>query len=415
MPTPNVGTYQISDIEQELEAMLHGTTLNQITNLQEAENRAARRVLGDVDPQETKIVSQFGKLYDGVWDYPLAEDVKGNKIIDLFPQANRNLRDNFTQVYNKDFDIGKGFTLVPDFTPRYAGGVRTVRINATNLQTGILINNADGYNTNGTWTAGTNVSNVATNNQYFTDGASGSVSFQLNQTGIPGSVGIISNATMAAVDLTNHYNNAQEFFQFYVPNASGITSIRYRFGSSAANYYDSGDITTTQMGDTFGDGWNLVSKGWADFSIVGSPNVASINYIRIAITYDGTLQTQVLLNQFWSRLGVIFNQEYYSKYLFRDAITGEFQEKVTDPTNYVNLDTDAVNLFLFALLGEVVQQQQGADALYFDANQAEQRYTSELASYKGKYRGETQKPHTSYYRLPQAGYRRFFGWNRGAR
>lgn len=415
MLTPNVGTYQISDIEQELEAMLHGTTLNQITNLAEAEDRAARRVLGDVDPQETKIVSPFGKLYDGVWDYPLAVDVKGNKIVDLFPQANRNLRDNFTQVYNKDFDIGKGFTLVPDFTPRYAGGVRTIRIDAVNLQTGIQINAANAYNQNGLWVAGSNVSNVSTNNQYFTDGSSGSVSFQLNQTGVGASVGIISNSTMSAVDLTNHFNNADEFFQFYIPNAAGITSVNYRFGSSAAAYYDSGDIATTQMGGTFGDGWNLVSKNWASFTTVGSPNIAAINYIRIAITYNGTLQTQVLLNQFWSRLGVIFNQEYYSKYLFRDAITGAFQEKVTDPTNYVNLDTDGINLFLFALLGEVVQQQQGADALYFDANQAEQRYQSELATYKLKYRGETQKPHTSYYRQPQAGYRRFFSWNRGAR
>lgn len=395
--------------------MLHGTTLNQITNLTECENRAARRILGDVDPQETKIVSSFGKLYDGVWDYPLAEDVKGNKIIDLFPQANRNLRDNFTQVYNKAFDIAKGFTLIPDFTPRYAGGVRTIRINAVNLQTGIQINAADGYNTNGTWVAGTNVSNVATNNQYFTDGAAGSVSFQLNQTGTPASVGIISNSTMSPVDLTNHYNNAQEFFQFYVPNAAGMTSIRYRMGSSSTAYFDSGDITLDQMGDTFGDGWNLVSIPWSTFSIVGSPNVAAINYIRIAITYNGTLQTQVLLNEFWSRLGVIFNQEYYSKYLFRDAITGVFQEQVSDPTNYVNLDTDGINLFTFALFGEVVQQMQGADALYYDANQAEQRYQAELASYKLKYRGETQKPHTSYYRQPQAGYRRFFGWNRGSR
>lgn len=415
MPTPNVGTYQISDIEQELEGMLHGTTLNQITDLVGCENRAARRVIGDVDPQETKIVSQFGKLYDGVWDYPLAEDVKGNKIIDLFPQANRTFRDNFQQTYNKTFDIGKEFSLIPDFTPRYAGGVRTIRINAVDLQTGILINSADGYNTNGTWVAGANVSNVGTNNQYFTDGASGSVSFQLDQTGTPGSVGIISNTTMGAVDLTNHYNNADEFFQFYIPNAAGMSSIKYKFGSSTTDYFDSGDLTLTQMGDTFGDGWNLVSKGWADFTIHGSPDVSSITYIQIEITYDGTLQTQVLLNEFWSRLGVIFNQEYYSKYLFRDAITGVFQEKVTDPTNYVNLDTDGINLFLFALQGEVAQVVQGADALYFDANSAEQGYQRELRNYMNKYRSETQKPQTSYYRQPRASYRRYFSGFRGYR
>ena len=139
----NISLWQISDVEQELQGMLHGTTLNQITNLYGVFNRAARRVLADVDPQETKIVSQFGKLYDGVFDYPLAVDVKGNKVVDLFPQANRNLQDDFLQDYNKDFDLWKNFSLTPDFTPRFSGGTRTVRINATNLNTGISVNPAN--------------------------------------------------------------------------------------------------------------------------------------------------------------------------------------------------------------------------------------------------------------------------------
>lgn len=405
----DIALYDIDTLQQELEGMMHGTTLNQITNPFGAWNRAARRVLGDVDPQETKIVSAFGKVYDGVFDYPLAADVKGNKIVDFFPQANRKPWETFTQVYNKEFDRNKDFTLVPDFTPRYAGAVRTVRLAINGLNTGILLNAADGYNTNGLWVAGANVSNVATNNQYMTDGASGSVSFQLNQTGVPGSVGIISNSTMSAIDLTNQFNNADEFFNFYIPRAAGITSVSYRFGSSAADYYDSGAIALDHMGDGFVDGWNLVSKNWANFATTGSPDITAIDYIEVSFTYDGTLQTMVLLNQFYSRLGVIFNQEYYSKYLFRDATTKEFQENVTDVSNLVNLDTDAVNLLLYAMLGMVAQQVQGSDALYYDANEAEQRYQAELANYKGKYKSEILKPHTSYYHQPRASYRRFFG------
>lgn len=404
-----ISQYSIDSLQQELEGMMHGTTLNQITNPFGAWDRAGRRVLGDVDPQETKIVSQFGKVYDGVFDYPLAADVKGNKIVDFFPQANRQPWQTFTQVYNKQFDRYKNFTLVPDFTPRYSGGVRTVRLSINGLNTGIQLNSASGYNTNGTWVAGTNVSNVGTNNLYMTDGAPGSVSFQLNQTGVPGSVGSISNSTMSAIDLTNQYNNADEFFNFYIPNASGITSVSYRFGSSAGNCYDSGAISLDQMGDAFVDGWNLVSKNWASFSTVGTPVITAINYIQVSFTYDGTLQTQVLLNQFYSRLGVIFNQEYYSKYLFRDAITDEFKENTTDVSDLVNLDTDGVNLLLYAMLGMVAQQVQGADALYYDANEAEQRYQAELANYKGKYKSELSKPHTSYYAQPRASYRRFFG------
>lgn len=412
MPTPNIGTYDIDSLNQELEGMMHGTTLNQIENPNGVWTRAARRLLDDVDPQETKIVSQFGKVYDGVWDYSLAVDVKGNKIVDLFPQANRKPWEKFSQNYNQTFDRYKNISLVPDFTPRYAGAVRTIRIAAKGLQTGISVNNANGYNTDGIWVAGANVANVATNNQYMVDGGTGSVSFTLSQTGVPGTVGIIKDSTMDAVDLTNHYNNADEFFSIYMPNAAGISSVRYIFGSNTnglTNYFDSGEITQQYMGYSFQDGWNNIMIPFADFAIIGTPNVASIRYVEIRITYNGTIQTQVLLNQFWSRLGVIFNQEYYSKYLFRDALTGAFQEKVTDTSNVVNLDTDGVNGLLYSMLGMVAQQVQGADALYFDANEAEQQYQSWLQGYRQKYRSEIIKPSAFYYRTPAAGYRRFFG------
>ena len=48
-----IALVQISDVENELQGILHGTTLNQITDLYGVFNRAARRVIGDVDPQET--------------------------------------------------------------------------------------------------------------------------------------------------------------------------------------------------------------------------------------------------------------------------------------------------------------------------------------------------------------------------
>lgn len=410
MAVPNIGTNQISDLENELLAILHGTTLNQISNIFGVFNRAARRVLADVDPQETKQVSQFGKIYDGVWDYPLAVDVKGNKIIDLFPQANRQLTDDFKQEYNKDFDLGKQFTLVPDFTPRYAGAVRTIRINAPQLNTGISINQANAYNGNGTFVAGTNVNTVTTNNQYTTDGGSGSVQFNIAQTGVAGSVATITNTTGVGVDLTAHFNNADEFFAIYLPNASGVTSVNYQFGTNSTNYYNSGAITTDMLGNIFSNGWNYIKVPFASFTTVGTPTITSIGgFVSVSITYNGTIQTQVLLNQFWSRLGVIFNQEYYSKYLFRDATTGLFQEKVTDVSNYVNLDTDGYDLFLWAVVKEAVMQQQGLDAVFGDGPNADQRYADSVLKYQAKYKSETQKPQTFYYTTPNASYRTYFG------
>lgn len=405
---PNIGTTDIATLGQELEGMLHGTTLNQITDLFGVYNRAARRIMEDVDPQETKIIASFGKIYNGVFDYPLFTDVKGNKVIDFFPQANRTTLDNYQQSYNKDFDLSKNYRVTPDFTPRYSGAIRTLRLNAANLVAGIQINPADLINDSGTWITGSNASNIQNNSLFFTDGVAGSVQCQLNQTGAS-STGYLENSTMTAVNLTQNYqNNANFFFWIYIPDVTATTAVELRIGSSSANYYRQSGIITTATGGAFANGWNLISVAWPTMAIVGSPNVAVINYIRVTFTYNGTLQQQVLINQFYSRIGTLFNMEYYSKYLFRSATTGIFQEKVTDNSNIINLDTDGLNLFLFASGIEAVQQQQGLDAAFADGPSFQQRYDSSLNTYKNKYKSEVQKPQISYYDMPSRGYGRWY-------
>lgn len=406
MATPNIGTYTISDVTTELEGMNHGTTLNQVVDLYGVYNRAARRVMEDVDPQETKIVASFGKVYNGVFDYPWFTDTKGNKVIDFFPQANRTLADNYGQQYNKDFDLLKNYSVTPDFTPRYSGAVRTLRLNAANLVSGIQVNAADNVNDNGTWTNGGGAGTPANNQLFFTDGVAGSVQTNLSAGSF---TAYLQNSTMTAVNLTNNYNNnADNFFQVYLPQASAFTSLSFRIGSSATSYYELTGITTDAMGNTFSDGWNLIKVPFTSMSAVSSPNIAAINTIRVTVAYNGTAQNQVLINQFYSRIGVLFNMEYYSKYLFRST-AGVFKEKVTSDDDIVNLDTDGYNIFLFAAGCEMAQQTQGMDALFFDAGQFETRYQAALTTYKNKYKSETTKPQTIYYWQPRASYNRFMG------
>lgn len=408
MSAPNIGiNYQISDAENELTGILHGTTLNQITDLNGVFNRAARRVLQDVDPPETKIQTQFGQVWYGVYDYILPTDVKGNKIIDLWPEANRQLTDYFGQSYAQPFDITKNFTLAPQFEVHYSNAYRLLRVNAPQLPQGAQLNAADSVTGNGTWSTGGNASNIQTDNQYFTSGASGSVSFTLNQTGVPGSTGYVENSTFGVLDLTNFFDNAFLFFQVYLPDASAATNVKYRFGSDSSNYYEY-TFTTNYFGNAFQNGWNQLGAAWSSFTTVGSPNIGSIGYIRTTFTYNGVVQTQVRINQFYCRLGVIFNIYYYSKYLFRGT-DNVFKEQTDSENDYINLDTDGRNLFLFAAAVEAIQQQQGLSGTFFDAPTLQAKYEDALSEYQAKYKSEITKPRQPYYQQPTTGYRRFFG------
>lgn len=399
--------YDVLALKQDLIAVLHGTSLNQIQSIDALIYRAARDVLMDVDPQETIKTVQFANpLYDQVYDYAIPVDLKGNSVIDIRPQVNRTPLDIFGQQYNQAFDVSKAFSLAPSFTINFNGSVKTIRINAPQLNTGITINEADSTTSNGTWTATARASNLQTDNLNFVAG-SGSLSFDLSAGGA-GSTGYLEDSTMVPVDLTTHLNQGQIFLYTYLPVGSDFSNINIRFGSSSANYY-SINATADFAGNAFQNGWNLIAFDFSSATTTGTPDITAVDYVRVTWTYNGTAQTSVRLDNIVSRLGSIFEIEYYSKYFFRDAITLAFQETVTDDSNLINLDTETYDLLFHKLGSYAVQQQQGLDATFFDSPWFENKYQETLARYKAKYKSQLQKPQATYYKQPNPNYSRYFG------
>lgn len=401
-------SYSITTLKNDLSGVLHGTTNNQIQNPEGVIDRAARQLLLDCDPQETKRTLEFvNPIYNTVFDYPIAADVKGNAIIDIRPQVQRLPGDIWLQSYNQAFDIAKQniFSSTDMFTMNFNTGIKTIRINAPFLNPPVILNNADNTTDNGTWTAGGTASNLSTNNTNFVQG-SGALQFDVTV-----GAGYIENSTMSALDLTADLNQSSLFVYVYVPTGTNLTSVNLRWGSSSSNYYSS-TVTLNQNGVAFQNGWNLCQFIWSSASVVGSPDVTAINYVRITLNMTGT-NTACLVNGVNSILGTILAYEYYSKYLFRDAITGAFQETVTDDSNLINLDTESYNL-LFNLVAHFAgQQQQGIDATYYDGQFFMTEYQNCLAKYKLRYRSEIQKPQSVYYYQPNKSITRFIGrgWN----
>lgn len=385
----------ITTLKSELSGMLHGTTLNQITNLYGVFNRAARQILFDLDPQETKRIVEFtNPIYNQVWDYALPVDLKGNKIIDIRPQANRQYYDRWGQVYGQDFDLLKQNTLSSNFTIQFNTAAKTIRINAPQLPAPIVVNGADSVTGNGTWATGGDASNITTDNVNYAAG-NGSIAFDL---AAAGSAGYVENSTMTAVNLSDLVNQGCFFFWVYLPTASDFSSVNIRWGSSSTAYYTR-TLTSTQSGTAFANGWNLMAANWAGSTVVGSPDASAIDYLRITLNYNGTAQTAARVDGVVCTLGQILECVYYSKYLFRDATTGAFQETVTSDTNLINLDTDTFNLYVIQCMLQANQQLLGQQT-GFDENKFKQLYMDGLTKYKSMYKSEIQKPQTQYYRTP---------------
>lgn len=394
-------SYSITNLSADLASTMHNTNLNQINNLYGLYNRAARQLLLDLDPQEMKRITQFTTpIYNQVFDYALPNDVKGNKIIDIFPQVNRTSSDIYLQAYNQAFDVAKQWTLQDQFTIIFNTGIKTIHIAAPTLTVPVLISAASRpTNNNGTWTGGGGVTNLTNNILNYVIGGS-SIQFDLaaGQT-----TGYVENSTLTPVNLSTYLNQATNFLYTYFPAASAFTSVNLRLGSSASNYYTL-SATVNQDNTSFQNGWNLLQYVWSNMTTVGSPDASAINYVRVTWTYDSTLQTAVLFNDVFSALGTILNIEYYSKYLFRNASTGAWQETVTSNSDLINLDTEVYNIYLNQVAYLAAQQLQGVDAIFADGPMFLDLYKEGLQRYKSMYKSEIQTPQTTYYSQPNPSY-----------
>lgn len=397
-------SYNVEDLKNDLGGILHGTTNNQIQNIDGVINRAAREVLLDVDPQETKRQVEFvAPIFNSVYDYPIAADVKGNKIIDIYPQVQRIPQDIWTQAYNQAFDVAKQniFSMVNMFTINFNTSIKTIRINAPWLNPPVIINQIEAISTNGTWSLAQMATNLTVNNTNFAQGA-GSLQFDV----APADNDLL-NSTMTAVDLSEVVNQASLFVWVYVPTGSLLSQVNLEWGSSVTDIY-SQVVSMNQQGTAFVNGWNLCQFEWDGASTSGTPDPSSITFAKITLRVTGSM-TACLVNGLDSILGTILNYEYYSKYLFRNASTGAYQETVLDDSDLINLDTESFNLLTYKVAALAVQQQQGLDATFYDGPFFENKYQAALLRYKSMYKSELQKPQSTYYQTPDVSYNRFLG------
>ena len=408
--------YSVTSAKSDLSGILHGTSLNQITNINGLLNRAGRQVLLDLDPQETKRTLQTSKIYDQVFDYSIPSDLKGNKIMDIRPQIQRNLIDNPKQTYSKSFDLFKDRERGPSFTIEFDTSVKTMRVNYPSLNTGIILNNADTLAGNGAWTVGGTATNLRLDSTLFLIN-NGSIECDLSAGANP-STGYFENSTMPVQDLTTHFNQSTLFYNLYLPTGSAITSTEIRWGSSSTDYWS---LTSTKNfeGNAFINGWNLIGADWSSATTTGNPDKTKVNYLRISITYTGTLQTGVHLAIIASRLGKIFDILYYSKYMFRDQNNVWYETipsadgngNAIDESNiYINLDTEAQNIYLDQAALLCTQQLLGQDTS-LDVQFFNQRYLDGVARYRAMYKSEVSQPSQMYYRQDRSTYRRFWGRN----
>lgn len=412
-----MSTFSITNLGADLQAQLHGTTLTNVSNLFGLYNRAASQLLLDLDPQEMiRYMPITTPVANQVFNYALPPDVKGTKIIDILPVGGRNLAPGqngntvYLQQYNQAFDVSKlgsagsgcwaGWPSSPSTSVIFNSGLKSLQLNSPQLPAPTVLNTANNTTSNGTWSTGGGATNLL-NDQINFVSYGGSLMFEL-QAGFTS--GYLQNTTMSSNNLSAYQYQLEHLLYTYLSTPNSISGVEFWLGSdnngTFTNYY-SLTVSTTQQNTIFQNGWNFLDYLWSNMTVHGTPNNDALGSIRVTWHYDSTQQNGVRLNDIFSVLGMSFQMEYYSKYLFSNAITGAWQETVLSNSDLINLDTESYQIYLWQVCYQAVQQVQGLSAIVFDANYFLQLYQQSLERYKSQNKSQVQIPQTTYYQLPR--------------
>lgn len=407
----------IGNLSSDLSGILHGTTTNKVTGFTNVVQRAAKKLLLDIDPAESKRKILLNSIVSGdIFQYALPTDLKGDKIIDLY-NWNNPRSDVYSNAYAENFNLGtasalsqpwvgvSGGVVNQNFTVQWENGVRLLKINNRLDGSTVIINNLSSLTSNGTPVALGSSPSVGVNsiNYIGTIGSSLSFSAPISTT----TAGIqISNAT--GVSISTYIVDNRAYFWIFITTGYTVTNINVKYGTDLGNYYST-NLTQNNEGNTFQNGWNLCSFNLSDAVTTGSPvSTAAGVFVAFLVTHSGVVANSFLINQFTIKSGENLMIQYYSKYMFKNPTTHEFLENIptTDTTTtsntIINLDTDAYNLMVYLTAIYCFQQINDQNASY-DIDFWTKQYDQALQMYKNNYKSEIIKPKQNYYTVNRGG------------
>lgn len=342
----------VGQLKTKITPKLHGATLNKVSTIYEKMLEAAATMLGRIDPYDTVQASRIDNaIYGRIYNYTCPTDMKGiTKILDMRPIGQRNPRDTMDATFTKEFDIRKQDNTL---TIETLAGVKTLRI-SKNVSALTMLEEFDVLDS--TITTSGDITTPVIDYLDFISGV-GSLSFGLS--GATGQ-GVITVNLPQTFDLSRLNGLGALFEWLKFPNASRLTNVKLRWGSSASNYWE--QTVTVPQGRTAFDSnaWNLLNNQWVTATKTLSPDASAINYLQITINYTvGAALSYVKLDSITASLGKAYELVYYSQNIFKDSSTGALKQQPTSDNDIITLDPIAFNIFMYEFLKLIVQELKG--------------------------------------------------------
>lgn len=144
------------------------------------------------------------------------------------------------------------------------------------------------------------------------------------------------------IDITDDIaTDGEMFFWAYIPSVADLTAVTLRIGSDISNYHE---LSTSKQYDSSDmvDGWNLLSFSLVDMPDTGTPDDTEIKYFEINLTKaDSSYSVKSCrFDNIVIHRGRPFDIKYYSRNVWRDAVTLQEKEKGSNDGDFLEIDAE---------------------------------------------------------------------------
>lgn len=360
----------IAQLKSDLTPKLKGTSLVSAGNIYSLAGSAANRMLARIDTQETRRTMPLSQpFYDNLLDYNIPVDFKA--MIDIKPTQGRQYsrlpgNSDFSLTSAKQFDSNMKSN---EFSIQWNSGVRTLRARRLPAGNVSLLDSLTSPTANGQWLGSSDIETTWNESQMWNQSLNwdmGLYTDPLNWVAGGGSLGFnfsgatgtakITNATASVIDLSSmNYQDASLIF-LYIPSgfSARFNSVTVVRGDDASDFV-SVIVTTRADGSAFQDGWNQLYVNWNSGTVTGTPTNTQNTYRQISFGYTpGSVIKGVLVNNWTDSLGQLYEIEYYSEYLFRNA-AGIWIPAPLEDTDILCVDSASYEIIKTEMMVDITQ------------------------------------------------------------
>ena len=370
-------------------------------------NESIRRVLNKVDAPETKRTQylEYG-YYDNEYQYIAPDDLKDNKILDIRPQLGRRWMTDIGHVSQRTFSKYKHDDI---FAIVHKNGEKFIHLNARpkfydsfyrpsgylnqtytdqwnlyqrdNICERWELNGCNSLTDDGTWNIGGSGTNLTIDRLNYLNGT-GALRFDIDNN----LFGYVENFTMAERSIEPFMQIGSIFVKVYVPKKENLQTVTLKFGSSPTDYYEY-SVSSAHDCKTFRNGWNVLKFPLDGLIKTGFPIDKSISRLRLEFQTNGEIMKDVRVDNIIVSNGFLWELDYYSKFIVKDAVSGTYKERVETDEDIIDVDYSLYNIVMLESAVTLAQEiKYNPDDIQLLKNDLMEEYARFNAENKSEYK-----------------------------